>query len=45
MAISGHRTLSETEKYVRAADQKRLALDAIETLAVAFPGTSIGKLD
>ena len=45
MAISGHRTLSETEKYVRAADQKRLALDAIDTLAVAFPGTSIGKLD
>ena len=43
MAISGHRTLSEAEKYVRAADQKRLARDAIDTLTVAFPGTNIGK--
>ena len=47
MAISGHRSLSEAEKYVRAADQKRLADAAIGTLVAAFPGdgagTSIGK--
>jgi integrase len=43
MAISGHRSLSEAEKYVRAADQRRLARDAIDTLTVAYPGTNIGK--
>jgi integrase len=43
MAISGHRSLSEAEKYVRAADQRRLARDAIDTLTRAFPGTNSGK--
>jgi len=37
MAISGHKSLSEAEKYVRAADQKRLARAAIDTLVQAFP--------
>jgi integrase len=36
MAISGHRSLSEAEKYVRAADQVRLARSAMATLATTF---------
>jgi integrase len=43
MAISGHRTLSEAEKYVKAVDQKRLARAAIETLAQAFPSGVQGE--
>jgi len=33
MAISGHRSLSEAEKYVRAADQVRLAQAAMATIS------------
>jgi integrase len=36
MAISGHRSLSEAEKYVRAADQVRLAQAAMATISVGF---------
>jgi integrase len=37
MAISGHRSLSEAEKYVRAAEQARLARQAMATVTAAFP--------
>jgi len=47
MAISGHRSLSEAEKYVRAVHQVRLAQDGIKAVAARFPdaktGTQIGK--
>ena len=36
MSISGHRSLSEAEKYVRAADQLRLAQAAIATISKNF---------
>jgi integrase len=36
MAISGHRSLSEAEKYVRAADQVRLAQAAMATISKSF---------
>ena len=36
MAISGHRSLSEAEKYVRAADQVRLARSAMATVTSVF---------
>jgi integrase len=36
MAISGHRSLSEAEKYVRAADQVRLARAAMATISNGF---------
>jgi hypothetical protein len=49
MAISGHRSLAEAEKYVRAADQARLARAAMDTLDEAFPmaepGTQNGSQD
>jgi len=32
MAITGHKTLQEVEKYIRDADQKRLAASAIEII-------------
>jgi integrase len=38
MAISGHRSLSEAEKYVRAADQVRLAQAAMATISNSFDG-------
>lgn len=37
MAITGHRTLSEVERYTRAAGQKRLAESAMATVEHAFP--------
>jgi len=30
MAISGHKSLSEIQRYTKAADQKRFARDAVE---------------
>lgn len=36
MSISGHRSLSEAEKYVRAADQVRLAQSAMATISNSF---------
>lgn len=42
MAISGHRTLAEAEKYVRAADQARLAQSAIAAVSAAFGVTKSG---
>ena len=32
MAVLGHTTLSEAERYTRDADQQRLAIEAIATL-------------
>lgn len=32
MAITGHKTLSEVERYTRAADQKRMAVSAVHRL-------------
>jgi integrase len=38
-AISGHKTLNEVERYTRAADQRRLAREAMErTMATQQPG-------
>jgi len=36
-AISGHTTLRMVEKYTKAADQKKMAVKAMDTLAAAFP--------
>jgi integrase len=35
-AISGHATLAEVQRYTKAADQKRMARAAMETVATAF---------
>ena len=35
--LSGHLTLAEVERYTRAADQVRLAKDAMATMVDAFP--------
>jgi hypothetical protein len=46
MAISGHRSLAEAEKYVRAANQVKLARAAMrQTYAQSGTGTEIGKPD
>lgn len=42
MSISGHRSLGEAEKYVRSADQLRLAQSAIATVTAAFGPTKSG---
>jgi integrase len=46
-AISGHESLSEVQRYTRAARQSRLARAAMATVTQAFPvaenGTPIGK--
>jgi integrase len=39
MSISGHRSLGEAEKYVRAADQLRLAQAAMATISNSFDAT------
>ncbi len=47
-AISGHASLSEVQRYTRAADQERLARGAMDRLAgfdTAKPRTIIGKPD
>jgi hypothetical protein len=36
MAVGGHRSLSEAEKYVRAADQVRFAQAAMATIGGGF---------
>ncbi len=41
-AISGHVTLREVERYVKMADQERLARAAIGAVAVAFPENESG---
>jgi integrase len=41
-AISGHKSLSEVQRYTKAADQKRLATEAMATLQAKMR-TSIGK--
>ena len=33
MAVSGHKTLAEAQKYVEAANQKRMAQDAMAKVA------------
>jgi hypothetical protein len=38
MAISGHKSLSEVERYTKAADQERLARAAAARLATASQG-------
>ena len=40
MAISGHTTLREVERYTRAAERGRMAKSAIETVARAFPAVA-----
>jgi integrase len=35
-AISGHATLAEVQRYTKAADQKRMARSAMETVTAAF---------
>jgi hypothetical protein len=46
MSISGHRSLAEAEKYVRAANQLKLARSAMErTYAESATRTEIGKPD
>ena len=43
-AISGHATLHEVSRYTKAADQKRLAADAMRAIATKpKPGTASGK--
>ena len=46
-ALSGHISLSEVQRYTKAADQVRLAREAMRTVTSAFPEdqtrTSIGK--
>jgi integrase len=41
-AISGHATLREVERYVKMADQERLARAAISAVTVAFPENESG---
>jgi site-specific recombinase XerD len=46
MAVSGHQTLAEVERYTRKADQKRLASGAMSTISerpVPKPGAGVGK--
>jgi hypothetical protein len=43
-AITGHRTLSEIERYTKAADQKRLALAAIDRLEARIPNEKFPNL-
>ena len=46
-AISGHASLAEVQRYIKAADQERLARAAMNTVGAAFPAsgtrTNIGK--
>jgi integrase len=42
MAISGHASLKELQKYVAAADQAQLARAAIAAITLSEPGTKIG---
>jgi hypothetical protein len=38
-AISGHVSLREVQRYTAAADQKRMARTAIDTVISAFPAS------
>jgi integrase len=44
MSISGHKSLAEAQKYVVAADQKRLAKSAMATVSEAFRRDQIRNL-
>jgi integrase len=44
-AISGHVTLAEVQRYTKAADQKRMAKSAMETVAVAFQSKLANRSD
>jgi integrase len=39
MAITGHKTLKEVERYIKAAEQKKLATNAMKALTMNQPGT------
>ena len=43
MAISGHKSLSEVERYTKAADQARLAREAMKRMAENETGSQGGK--
>jgi site-specific recombinase XerD len=43
MAISGHLSLREAQKYVEAAEQTRLAHSGMDAVRLAFPGTKTGS--
>jgi len=46
MAISGHTTLKEVERYTKAADKKQMAVKAMRAMEVAFPtglANDVGK--
>ncbi len=45
MSVTGHRTLSEAERYTRAVDQERLARRAVDGLAGMKTEPIAGKLD
>jgi hypothetical protein len=40
MAISGHKSLSEVERYTAEADQLGMAREEIEAMSKNFPGTT-----
>jgi hypothetical protein len=42
-AISGHAALQEVSRYTKAADQKRMAIAAMEAIQRTFPGKPAPK--
>jgi integrase len=42
MSITGHETLSEVQRYTKAAERRRMAIDAMERIGRAKSGTGIG---
>jgi integrase len=42
-AISGHKTLTEVERYTREAEKARMARAAMQMSAAAFPGQTANK--
>jgi hypothetical protein len=45
MAISGHKTLKEVERYVKEAEQERLARAAMARISEHESGTASGNPD
>jgi hypothetical protein len=41
MAISGHTTLKEVERYTKAAERALMARNAIKTVTRAFPAKAV----
>jgi|GEM_PF-6601000 len=39
MSITGHKTLKEAERYIKAAEQKKLATNAMKALTTNKTGT------